>query len=137
MAYTPSSPLARALARIEKGALRDIVASEIKLGKNQITLAEHDENVVRITQLAEEEKRAARSSAGQPTWRDNIHGVRASAANLRTSAATSVHNALNAIKDRVRNVRNSDAVSNAVYVGERLVGWDRTPDDKGLFGIRN
>jgi hypothetical protein len=132
MAYTPSSPLARALARIEKGALRDIVASEIKLGKKQITpaaLAEHDKNVVRITQLAEEEKRAARRSAGQPTLMDNIHGVRASAANLRTSAATSARNALNAIKDRVRN-------SEAAYVAGRLVNWDRTPDDKGLLGIR-
>jgi hypothetical protein len=117
------------LKRIDKAATREIVASEIKLNKKQITPEEHDKNVFRITQLAEEEKREARRSAGQSTIRDRIHGV-------RTSAATSARNALNAIKDRVRNVRNSDAVSNAFYVGERLLGWHETPDGKGLLGIR-
>ena len=130
MAYTPSSPLARALKHIEKAVIRDIVASEMKLKKKQITLAEHDENVVRITQLAEEKKRAARRSAGQSTIRDKIHGVKTSVSNLRTSAATSARNALNAI-------RNSDVVSNAFYVGERLGGWDHTPidDDKPVKGL--
>ena len=131
MAYTPSSPLARALKHIEKAAHRDIFASEIKLKNKEITLAEHDENVVRITQLAEEKKRAARRSAGQSTIRDKIHGVKTSVSNLRTSAATSARNALNAI-------RNSDVVSNALYVGERLGDWHHTPSDddkkaKGLF----
>ena len=110
------SPLAIALKRIDKAAIREIVASEIKLNKKQITPEEHDKNRVRITHLAEEEKREARRLEGKPSIGDRMHHVRTSARNLRTSAATSARNALNAIKDRVRNVRNSDAVSNALRI---------------------
>jgi len=138
MAYTPSSPLARALKHIEKAEIREIVDSEFKLKKGEITLAEHDKNVVRITQLAEEEKREARRLARQSTILDKIYGVRTRARNavdrarnLGTIAATSARNAVDRIK-------NSEAAYNAAYVAERLGGWDHTPIDddkeaKGLF----
>ena len=125
MEYTPSSPLAIALKRIEKAARHDIIESESKLRENRITLEEHDTNVVRITQLAEEEKRAARKKANQPTWGDTIHGVRTSAANLRTRAANLGTSALEGIKN-----------SEAAYVASRFLDWPHTADGKGLLDDR-